>query len=147
MSVFNLDKSMGPCLIKALYIAALVVIALGLLRGIVGGVRMMSGPPPAPVAAVMPPGAAAPGMPPQMAPGAMPGNRPGFVFGPRGRRFAGPPRPGFMAGPLLRGWPPAALGAARIVFALLRALVMAMVIRVLAEMGLGILAMGAKARA
>lgn len=148
-SVFNLDKPIGPCLIRALYCVALVVIALGLLREVVGGVRMMSGPPAPAMAMAGPPSSPAMGAPANPPPPLVGGERRGPGFGPPPRRYRGPPftRPGFMmGGPMLRGWPPAALGALRIVLALLRALVVGMVIRVLAEIGLAVLAMGAKAR-
>jgi len=38
---FNIARPMAPRLIQCLYYIALVLIALGLLRGIVGGVQMM----------------------------------------------------------------------------------------------------------
>jgi hypothetical protein len=147
-ALFNLNKSLAPCLVRALYCVALVVIALGLLRAVVVGVEVMNRPPPAQMAG-------APGTPPQpMAGQPMPGGpaagaeqgRPDF--GPRGPRFMRPRlRPIIPGAPWLRSWPPVALGALRIVLALLRAAVMVMVVRILAEMALGILAMGAKARA
>jgi hypothetical protein len=140
--LFNLNKPLARCFVQALYCVALVLIALGLLRGIVQGARMMSGPPPAVMAQAPPPAAApVPGAPAMAMP---PPRRPGF--GPPGRRFRGP-RPGFvMGGGLLRGMPPPVLGAARILGALFVAAVMTMVVRVLAELANAVLAMGAKAR-
>src|SRR5581483_12453018 len=89
LSLFNLNKPLGPCLVQALYCIALVLIALGLLRGIVGGVRMMSAPVPIMAAANPAPPATAqvPANPPAMRP-----PRPGR-FGFRGRPFRGPPGP------------------------------------------------------
>lgn len=143
MSFFNLNKPLAPCFLQALYGIALVLIALGLLRGVVGGIHMMSPPPPAVVAQSAPPApnAAMPAAPP---PRAIGGERRYPGMGPRGRRFG---RPGFMmGGPLLRGMPPPVLGAARILGALFVAAVATMLVRVLAEIAGAILAMGAKAR-
>lgn len=154
MSVLNLNNPVAPRLVQILYWIALLLIALGLLRGIVGGVRMMAMP--APVAAVAtvaaPANSAAPAATAPAAPGnppaALPGRRgPGFGF--RGRRFhGGPPfsRPGFMMGGPMRGLPLPVLGGLRILGALIGALVLPMVVRVLAEIANAILVMGAKAR-
>jgi hypothetical protein len=49
-----------------------------------------------------------------------------------------------LMGGLLRGMPPAVVGGLRILLALLQGLIALMVVRVLAEIGLAILAMGAR---
>lgn len=143
LPLLNLNKPLGPCLVQALYCIALVLIALGLLRGIVGGVRVMSAAPPAVVSAAAVPQAAIPAAP-APPPAFVGGERRYPGFGPRGRRFPGPPRP--MMG-MLRGAPAPVLGALRILGALFAALVAFMVVRVLAEIAGAILAMGVKARA
>jgi hypothetical protein len=141
LSVFNLNKPLAPCLVQALYIIALVLITLGLVRGIVGGVRMMSGQPPAIIAMAATPQAGDPAAPPPPPP-MVGGERRYPGFGPRGRRFHGRP----IMGGMLRGAPAPVLGALRILGAFFVAAVAAMVVRVLAEIANAILAMGAKAR-
>jgi len=144
---FNPGRPLARCAIRFLYCVGLVLIALMLVRGVVVGVRAMSGPPPAATGAMMPgasqppPGssAAAPAGPQMMRPDTM---RPGMM------------RPGFMRNPMRRGplglgpWaralPPPVIGLILILLAALRAAVMWAVIRVLAEVALAILDMARK---
>ena len=135
-SILNLDTPIAHRLIRCLYTAALVVIAIVTVIGIARGVMTMTRPAPAPMAAASSPPAALPnaqGGPPA----AMPGPRPGRPFF-RPRRF-GPHGP--LLGPVLRGQPVLA-GAVQILFTLLRGLVMLLVVRILAEMGLAVLSLG-----
>ncbi len=138
----NLDTPIAPRLIRCLYTVALVAIAIITAIGIARGVIIMTRPAPTPITATAPPSppAALPGQP--APPAAMPGGRMGRPFlGPR--RFG---RRGPLMGPALRGASPILVGAVRIVLVLLRALVMLLVVRILAEMGLSVLAMGESAR-
>ncbi len=135
---FNIARPMAPRLIQCLYYVALVLIALGLLRGIVGGVQMMrapapvttaSGPSMAPQGQTAGPAAGQPGM------GQFPGpRRPGM----RRRGFGGP----FMRGlAFLRGAAPPLRAGVFIFLVLLRAVIGWMVVRILAEIGATILSL------
>lgn len=148
-NILNLNTSMGAKLIRNLYCIALVLIAFMVISGIVGGVRTMMRPAPQAQIAAAAPVAQQPAIP---APPAATPNRPNFGPGNFRRGFGrrGMGGPG-MRGPMMRGpfmmggmMPPPVLGALRILFALFRGLIALMVIRVLAEIGTAILAMGAR---
>ena len=140
--ILNLNTSIAPRLIRCLYIVALILITVMVLLGLVRGVRtMMRTPaPPRPAiaqnqaatpAAPAPDAAPAPGPP---RPGMMnPGQRRMMMMRRFGRR---PPMMpfGFGRNPMLAGlW---------IIFGtLLRGAITLMVVRILAEMGLAVLAM------
>jgi len=137
---FNIARPIAPRLIQCLYYIALVLIALGLLRGLVGGVQMLRAP--APVITASAPSTGPQGQsaePPAVAPGAgqFPGpRRPGM----RRRGFGGPlisrPGPAF-----LRGAAPPLRAGAFIFLVLLRAVIGWMVVRILAEIGATILSL------
>jgi len=136
--IFALNSSLASRLIRCLYIVALILIAVMVVLGAVRGVRIMTFTP-RPMPAASAPPAAQPDQ--QAAPqAAMP-------VRPRGRmmmqRRFGPRRPGM--GPLglgrlpLRN--PILAGAVVIFGTLLRGAIMLMVVRILAEIGLAVLAM------
>jgi hypothetical protein len=158
--ILTLDKSIAPRLIRCLYIIAMVLIAVLVILGIARGVRVMTlQPPPRPAAAsaqTPAPGAATP-QPPgpgammnqgMMNPGTMgPGQRQAMRQM-MARRFAGRPRGPFaMAG--LGPFPrqPVVSGLFIIFFTLLRGAVVLLVVRILAEMGLAVLAMPRRSEA
>ena len=147
--ILNLDNSLAARLIRCLYIVALILITVMVILGLVRGVRVMSRPPfPRPAMA----NAAAPTAAPSTAPDATAPRPPGpGMMGPgqrrmmMGRRFG---RPGFRGprplgplglGPLSRN--PIWAGIAIIIGTLLRGAIVLMVVRVLAELGLAVLAM------
>lgn len=139
--ILNLNNSIAPRLIRCLYIVALVVITVMVVLGLVRGLRVMSRPPPPPPAmanAATPapsPDAAAPGPP---RPGMMgPGQR-RMMMDRRGRPGFRGPRP---IGPFGIGRNPV-LGGLWIIFGtLLHGAIGLMVVRILAEIGLAVLAM------
>ena len=51
-----------------------------------------------------------------------------------------------MLGPLMRGMPPAVVGAVRILLVLLHGFILLLIVRVLAEIGTAILTMGMRAQ-
>ena len=137
--ILNLDNALAPRLIRCLYTAALILITVMVVLGVVRGVRIMSLPPllpavmansaPAPAA----PDAAAPPQPGMMDPGM---NRRMMMDRRFGRRPMGPM--GF--GPLpMRN--PMLAGIIVIFGTLLRGTIILMIVRILAEIGLAILAM------
>ncbi len=135
--IFALNTSLAARLIRCLYIVALILIAIMVILGVVRGVRIMTFTPrPMPAAAGAPPapGAAMPA-PPQGAMPAQPGRRMMMM-----RRFR---RPGMMGprAPFGFGRNPALAGAFAIFMTLLRGAIMLMVVRILAEIGLAVLAM------
>lgn len=149
--ILNLEKPMAPRLIKCLYLIALVLITLGTIRGVVMGALMIAHPPqPFSRALPPPPPDAAPGdaAAPSTAPQAEPAPPPPRPFLRDGRRM-GPgmmrdrmmrDRRGMMGeGFMMRRVGPQGAGALRIVGALLRGLVMILILRVLAEMGLAVI--------
>jgi len=152
--ILNVNSPMAPRLVQILYWIALVLIALGLLRGIVGGVRTMTRPMPAQATMAAPPSPGAmssAGTPaPNTSQARMPSRRgPGLGY----NRFRYFRRPGFagrsalsMGGPIMRGMGMPALGGWRILLALIRAVIAVMLVRVFAEIANAILAMGAKAK-
>ncbi len=141
--ILTLNNSMAPRLIRCLYIAALILITVVVVLGVLRGVRMISRPPlpPAAVTSSAAPDAATtpqgmmgrrmgPGM---MGPGMMgPGMNRGMMMN---RRFGRGPR---MFG---MGRNPMLAGLFVILSALLRGVIALMVVRILAEMGLAVLAM------
>jgi hypothetical protein len=148
--ILNLNTSIASRLIRCLYALALILIAvmviLGLLRGVT--TMMRTPPPPRPAiaqnqAATPAPDAAQAPQPPR--PGMMgPGQR-GMMMGPGQRRMMMMrrfgPRP---RGPLGMGFlprNPQVAGLVVILMTLLRGAIMLLVVRILAEMGLAVLAM------
>jgi hypothetical protein len=137
--ILNLNTSIASRLIRCLYIVALILITVMVILGLVRGVRTMMRTPPPPRPAITQnqagtpaPGAAETPHPPR--PGMMnPAQRRMMMM----RRF-GPRRPmmpfGFGRNPMLAGlW---------IIFGtLLRGAIGLLVVRILAEMGLAVLAM------
>jgi len=150
-NILNLNAPMGAKLIRILYCIALVLIALMVVSGIVGGVRTMMRPAPQAQTAAATPPAQPPAPPlPQAANPGRPDFGPGNFRRGFGRRpgMRGPMMGGrMMRGPFMMGrmmLPPPLLGALRILIALFRGMIALMVIRVLAEIGTAILAMGAR---
>ena len=151
--ILNLDNALAPRLIRCLYTAALILITVMVVLGVVRGVRIMSRPPLPPAAmatgapAAAAPDAAAPPQPGMMDPGMMsrrmgpgmmaPGMNRRMMMDRRfGRRPMGPM--GF--GPLpMRN--PIAAGAIVIFGTLLRGAIILMIVRILAELGIAVLAM------
>jgi hypothetical protein len=129
--ILTLNNSIAPRLIRCLYIAALILITVMVLLGVMRGVRIMSRPAMPPAAVTN--SAAAPDATPL--PGAMGGRFDDRLmmmdrrFDRRGRRMFGMGR-----NPML--------GGLFVIFgALLRGTIILMVVRILAELGLTILAM------
>jgi hypothetical protein len=150
--MLNLNNALAPRLIRCLYIVALVLITVGVILGLVRGIRVMSSPPfPRPAMAnnAAPAQTAAPATTPDAAPAPEP--RPGMgMMGPGQRRMMMNRRGGPMMmnrrfgrpiGPFGIGRNPV-LGGLWIIFgALLRGAIVLMVVRILAELGLAVLAM------
>jgi hypothetical protein len=135
--ILTLNNSMAPRLIRCLYIVALILITVMVILGLVRGVRVMSRPP-------LPPPAMANAAPPATAPDAAAPQppRPGMM-GPGQRRMMmyrrfGRPR-GFA--PFGMGRNPVLAGGWIILGTLIRGAIVLLVVRILAEMGLAILAM------
>jgi hypothetical protein len=136
--LLNLNNSIAPRLIRCLYIAALILITVMVLLGVMRGIRIMNRP-------MMPPAAitnsaAAPAAPDATTPpqGAM-----GQRFADRrmmmDRRFDRSGRRRF--GMFGMGRNPMLGGLFVILGALLRGAIILMIVRILAELGLAILAM------
>jgi hypothetical protein len=135
--IFALNTSLAARLIRCLYIVALILIGIMVLLGVVRGVRIMTFTPrPMPAAAAAPPasGTVMPA-PPQGAVPMRPGGRMMMM-----RRFR---RPGMMGprAPFGFGRNRPVTGAFAIFLTLLRGAITLMVVRVLAEIGLAVLAM------
>ena len=138
--ILTLSNPIAAQLIRCLYILVLVLIAILVIFGLVRGVRTMMRTPPPPrpaIAQTEAPAAAAPAGPGMMqAP--MQTQRPAMMR----RRFD---QPGFRRpGPRLGfglGRNPVIAGIFIIIATLLRAAIALMVVRILAEMGLAVLAM------
>jgi hypothetical protein len=135
--ILNLDNSLAPRLIRCLYIVALVLITVMVLLGVMRGVRTMSRPamPPAAMADSAAPNAAVPVPPP-----------PGMTqrFGDRrmmGERFGRRAFGGRRMGLFGMGRNPLLAGLFVILGALLRGAIVLMIVRILAEIGLAVLAM------
>jgi hypothetical protein len=134
--IFALNNSMAARLIRCLYIVALILIAIMVILGVMRGIRIMTFTPrPMPAAA---------GAPPSAQPGQQVTPQPGMGqrFGDRRmmmqRRFR---RPGMMRAPFGFGRNPAVAGVFTIFMTLLRGAIILMVVRILAEIGLAVLAM------
>jgi hypothetical protein len=150
-SILSLNKPMGPCLIKALYWIALVIILLGVLHGVGRGVWIMTHQMPHQPPAVAQSSSTSSSTPNAMSPGSAPDARQTmwhrhFGSGYDNRGFRGPGfrhfRPGgFM---MIGHLPPPVRGGLSILLSLFRGLVMVMVVRILAEIGNAILAMNGK---
>ena len=136
--ILTLGNPIAPGLIRCLYIVVLVLIAILVILGLVRGIRTMTfTPPPRPAMAQnQAPGAVptAPGPGMMQGPGRMQGQR--SMMNRRFGRFA--PRPRF---PFGLGRNPVAAGIFIIIATLVRGAIALMVVRILAEMGLAILAM------
>ena len=135
--ILALNTSLAARLIRCLYIVALILIAVMVILGVVRGVRIMTFTP-RPMPAVGGRAARAWDSDAGSAPGAMPaqpGRRMMMM-----RRFR---RPGMMGPRALFGIGrnPALAGAFAIFMTLLRGAIMLMVVRILAEIGLAVLAM------
>ena len=142
--VFFLDSQIAPRLVRILYGLMLILIALGVIVGVLQGVQAATRMPPMPPLSIT--GQANPGAAP--APGmVLPGARgQGLGRGLRGqglgpRRF-GPGRPGPLAMSMRRT--PALLGAFMVVRTLVAGIIGLLVIRILAEMALSVLALRPK---
>jgi len=135
--IFALNNSLASRLIRCLYIVALILIAIMVILGVVRGIRIMTFTPrPMPAASAPPaPGTITPA-PPQGAVPMRPGGR--MMMQRRFRR----PR---MTGPLGLGRlpfrSPLLAGVITIFGTLLRGAIVLMVVRILAEIGLAVLAM------
>jgi hypothetical protein len=147
--ILNLDNSLAARLIRCLYIVALILITVMVVLGLVRGARVMSRPPiPRPAMANAAAPAAAPSTAPDVTaprppgPGTMGMMRPGDRRMMMARRFGRPgcrgPRP--MA-PFGLGRNPMLGGLWIILGTLLRGAIVLMVVRILAELGLAVLAM------
>jgi hypothetical protein len=175
--IFTLRKSVGPCLVHALYIVMLVIITLAVIVGVARGIATMvrpqgpriaavrpAPPPPAPPqpatppqapAAAPAPDAATPNAPPpaQPAPAATPAAPApqAMPAPPPGPRFT---RRGFRGdGPAFNrsgrgnGRDRMLVGSLQIVRALVAGAIAVMVIRILAEMAVIVLKLGEKNQA
>jgi hypothetical protein len=137
--ILNLDNALAPRLIRCLYTAALILITVMVVLGVVRGIRIMSRPamPPAAIAAA--PGMAMPALPPGMAERF--GDR--RIMGERRfdrRDFGGRRR----FAPFGLGRNPVIAGLFVIFGTLLRGAIILMVVRILAELGIAVLAMPRK---
>ena len=129
--IFALNNSVASRLIRCLYIVALILIAIMVVLGVMRGIRIMTFTPRPMTAASAPPSAQADQ---QAAPqAAMPDRRMMMQ-----RRFR---RPGMMRAPFGFGRNPTVAGAFTIFLTLLRGVIILMVVRILAEIGLAVLAM------
>jgi hypothetical protein len=134
-TIFSLDRSIAVRSIHVLYWLALILITLGVIFGILGGIRIMTHPP-RPLAesgAFQSPAA----QPDQM--GAGPQQRLQRDATPNEGRRLGLRRWHHHHPGLFAHLPRQTRGVARIVFALLRGLIALLIVRVLAEIGLTIL--------
>ena len=147
--ILTLKTPMAEGIIRLLYTIALIFIALGVLMGLGRGARIMTHTPmmarPAITAATNPPADATTPQPPQSdTQNVRPGPRFGFdgrwrhhqfgMMGPERFGMMGPGRFGMMGGS------PAVFGLVVMLGALLKGLIALLLVRVLAEIGLAILA-------
>jgi hypothetical protein len=146
--ILSLKNSMASRLIRCLYMLALILIAVMVVLGVARGVRIMSFTPRPRPAAAAPPAPDAAQAPqagqPQM--GMMQGAPNGRMMTQGNGRMMMNPRmrgPGMIGprAPFGLGRNPVAAGLFAIFFTLLRGVVVLMVVRILAEIGLAILAM------
>ena len=143
--ILSLKTSMAARSIRCLYIIALILIAVMVVLGVARGVRIMTFTPrPTPAAAAAPPASDA-AQPPAPQTGMMQGAPNNRMMMNRGAMMnRGMMRRNGMMGPRApfgMGRNPAVAGLFTIFFALLRGAIVLMVVRILAEMGLAILAM------
>jgi hypothetical protein len=141
--ILTLNTSMASRLIRCLYVIALILIAVMVILGLVRGVRVMTfSPPPRPVvsSAQQPPAADTAQTAPRPAIAGQRFARERFP----GRRF-GRPRGPFGMGFLPRS--PVLAGLIIIIGTLLRGAIVLLVVRILAEIGLAILAMPRRSEA
>ena len=135
--ILSLNTSMGERAIRWLYALALILITLGVLFGLWRGAMLVSRPP-----MTNPPAAAANATPPAnatTAPAPQQGAQAPRRMGPRGFYRSREARRFFM----MRRHPMRA-GIFMIIGSLLRGFIALMVVRILAEMGLAVLAMPRK---
>jgi hypothetical protein len=140
--ILNLNNSIGTKLIRCLYFAAMILILVMVILGLLRGARIMSRPamtPPAMAANATTPDAAPTPQPPQngmMGPG-RDGRR--FMMDRRMHRFgrADMGRPGLFG----MGRNPVLSGIFVILWTLVRGAIVLMIVRILAELGLAVLAM------
>jgi len=133
--ILNLNNSMATRLIRCLYFAALILILVMVILGLLRGARIMSRP------AMMPPAMAANGAPSDATPAPQPPQM--GMPGRDGRRFMMERRMrGFgRPGPFGMGRNPILSGIFVIVWTLVRGAIVLMIVRILAELALAILAM------
>ncbi len=148
--ILNLNTPIAPRLIRCLYLIALILIAVLVIFGIARGIRVMTLPPlPRPAINAQTSPALPNATQTQPGPGAMmnPGQRQAMRQM-MARRFTGRARGPFALGglgPFPRQ--PLVSGLFIIFFTLLRGAVVLLVVRILAEMGLAILAMPRRSEA
>jgi hypothetical protein len=139
-NILNLDISIAPRLVRILYGLTLILIALGVVAGLMQGARTATRMPPMPpLTAQTNPGSPQAQMPPAPTQG-LRGPRLSGRFGGPGM---GPRRFGLVRGPLginMRR-DPALFGAFMIVRTLVAGFIGLLVVRILAEMALSVLAM------
>ena len=143
--ILSLKHSMAARLIRCLYTLALILIAVMVVLGVAHGVRIMSfTPPPPPAAAAAPPTADA-AQPPATQTGMMQGVPNGrMMMNRRTMMNRGMMRRNGMMGPRApfgMGRNPAVAGLFAIFMALIHGVIVLMVVRILAEIGLAVLAM------
>ncbi len=138
--ILSLKNPMATRLIRCLYIAAMILIAAMVVLGVARGVRIMSFTPrPMPAAAAPPPPGVVQAMPPQTGMPPRPYDRMGMR-----RRFG---RRGMMGAPFGLSRNPVLAGLFTIFFTLLHGVLILAVVRILAEIGLTILAMPRRSEA
>jgi hypothetical protein len=143
--ILTLKTPMADGIIRLLYTIALILITIGVVMGLARGVRIMTHTPmqrPAITAPATPDANAAPQVPQTDAQSGTQNGRPDFRQGMRGD-FRGWHRYGHHRGygMMMMGRSPMIFGLFVIVGSLLRGLIALLLVRVLAEIGLSILAM------
>jgi hypothetical protein len=151
--LLTLNNSLAPRLIRCLYTAALILITVMVVLGVVRGMGIMSRPPLPPAAVAT--GATAPAAPDATAPPQQGMMGPGMMSRRMGPGMMGPGMMGYGMnrrmmmdrrygrGPRLFGMGrnPMLAGLFIILGALLRGVIALMIVRILAEIGLAVLAM------
>jgi hypothetical protein len=133
--LLNLENSIAAKLIRCLYFAALILILVMVVLGLLRGARLMSRPP-------MTPPAMAANVP---APDAAQASQDGAAWRGRHRFMARRMQDGFRPGLFAFGRNPVLGGVFVIFWTLLRGAIVLMIVRVLAELGLAVLAMPRRA--
>jgi hypothetical protein len=131
--ILSLNNSMATRLIRCLYFAALILILVMVILGLLRGARIMSRP------AMMPPAMAANGAPSDATPAPQPPQM--GMPGRDGRRFMMQRRMRGRPGLFGMGRNPMLSGIFVIVWTLVRGAIVLMIVRILAELALAILAM------